>query len=135
MRENDKSILELKASVKSKRDSFGVKPIFSPKTKCMFMFNGVNYNINVLKQSELEVLHVQLNNLIESAKEFNYDLYIDNCLVTDLVDDVKSKINVIKYNNNIKKFEQIENKLDSLMSEDIKTELALKELAEAIKSI
>ncbi len=49
------------------------------------------------------------------------------------MDDVKSKINVIKYNNNIKKFEQIENKLDSLMSEDIKTELSLKEIAESLK--
>ena len=133
MRENDKSILELKASVKSKRDSVGIKPTFSPKTKCMFIFNGVNYNINVLKQSELELLHVQLSNLIKSAEEFNYDLYIDNCLVTDLMDDVVSKLNVIKYNNNIKKFEQIENKLDSLMSEDIKTELLLKEIAESLK--
>ena len=135
MRENDKSILELKASIKNKRDSVGIKPTFSPKTKCMFIFNGVNYNINVLKQSELELLHVQLNNLVESAKEFNYDLYIDSCLVTDLIDDVVSKLSIIKYNNGIKKFEQIENKLDSLMSEDIKTELALKELAEAIKSM
>ncbi len=133
MKENDKSIIELKASVKNKRDSFGVKPTFSPKTKCMFTFNGVNYNINVLKQSELELLHIQLNNLVETAKEFNYDLYIDSCLVTDLIDDVKSKINVIKYNNGIKKFEQLENKLDSLMSEDIKTELSLKEIAESLK--
>lgn len=135
MRENDKSIIALKADIENKRKNVGTKPIFSPKTKCMFTFNGVNYNINVLKQSELEVLHVQLNNLVESAKEFNYDLYIDSCLVTDLIDDVVSKLSVIKYNNGIKKFEQIENKLDSLMSEDIKTELALKELAEAIKSI
>lgn len=135
MRENDKSIIALKADIENKRKNVGTKPTFSPKTKCMFTFNGVNYNINVLKQSELEVLHVQLNNLVESAKEFNYDLYIDSCLVTDLIDDVVSKLSVIKYNNGIKKFEQIENKLDSLMSEDIKTELALKELAEAIKSI
>ena len=42
----------------------------------MFIFNGVNYNINVLKQSELELLHVQLSNLVKSAEEFNYDLYI-----------------------------------------------------------
>ena len=135
MRENDKSIIALKADIENKRKNVGTKPIFSPKTKCMFAFNGVNYNINVLKQSELELLHVQLNNLVESAEEFNYNLYIDSCLVTDLIDDIKSKINVIKYNNDVKKFEQLENKLDSLMSEDIKTELTLKELAEAIKSM
>ncbi len=135
MYNNDEIIIQLKSQIYEKKKILGNKPIFSPKTKCIFIFNNISYNINVLKQSELELLHVQLFNLNKMSELLNYNLQIDNCLVIDLIDDVVSKLSVIKYNNNVKQLEQLESKLTNLMSEGKKTELELDLIKDLLKNI
>lgn len=135
MKNNDETILTLKKEIERKREKLGAKPTFLPKSKCIFIFNSVSYNINVLKQPELELLHTQFNVLNEAAKSFNYKLQIDNCSIDDLITDVENKLKVIKYNTDVKQFEQLENKLTSLMSEDVKTNLELNAIMDILKLI
>lgn len=135
MKNNDETILTLKKEIERKREKLGAKPTFLPKSKCIFTFNSVSYNINVLKQPELELLHTQFNVLNEAAKSFNYKLQIDNCSIDDLITDVENKLKVIKYNTDVKQFEQLENKLTSLMSEDVKTNLELNAIMDILKLI
>lgn len=136
MSKNDEKILELKKQIREKKNSIDKTVKFTPETNCILQLNGVNNNINVLSQDCLTLLMVQLNTYIMSAKNLELNIgaiIISGYSVLEWINDIKCKISVIKYKEEMSKLKTMELKLDKLLSEDKKTELEIDEIASLLQ--
>ena len=133
---NDERIIELKKIIEKKREELNnMHSRFSPKTTCILEIDGETYNLNVSTQN-LAYLLVKINALIKSAESLNMsaeEVTISGFSLADWFDDIKSKKDSIDYREKKRELSIIENKLNSLLSNDKQTELQIDSLEALLK--
>ena len=104
-------------------------------TNCVIDLKGIKYNINVINNRDaLILLLLELNALLMSAEKLEMkDIAISGFCVEQWIADVKSRLNVIEYKNEENNLKQMEGKLDTLLSNEKRTELEIEEIAKMLE--
>jgi len=133
MTHNDEVILTLKEDVKKKKQVL-TDFSFKPKTNLVLTLNGKKHNLNVINKFELIYLTSQLLYVTKTLDflKIKDDLDIDGYPIEDWIDDLKSKYIVLKNKMELKKLEDIEVRLDKLISSDLKTNLELEDIKKVL---
>ena len=131
---NDEKILQLRAAIKVKKDTFKTLIKFTPKTNCIIIMNGQSTNINVLKADELQVLAVRLHGYATSAKELGFTTFnFSGYSVADWLDDTLNKLKQLQLTTEKQELSKMEQRLEELLSADKRTELELDQLETLLK--
>ena len=120
---NDSKVLDLKSKIESLETNL-VKPKFNPKTNCNIVLDEIRYNLHTLSKENLILLLVKLNTYTLSAKDLNIsisDVKISGFSIEDWMDDIKSKISIVEFNEKEKLLTSKKKELDKLLSEDKRT--------------
>ena len=124
----DDKVLELKKLVDKKRaDVKSVKP-FQPITTCMLTLDGVNYNLHACTLDQLQYLYLKLHLLYDAMLECNCNPDICGFGIADWKSDVQAKIAILLKKNKEKELRDLEKNLDSLLSNEKKTEIELDQI-------
>jgi len=134
--QNDEKILNLKELINNKRAELAnLQSKFIPKTSCILNIDGEGYNLNVSSQN-FDYLLVKINALIASAKSLSINpetVIVSGYSLVDWYDDILAKKNTVEYREKKRELNEIEKKLDSLLSSDKQTELQIDAIAELLK--
>lgn len=127
MSKNDDRIMLLKKQIEEKKVALMDEKSNEPyKTTCVIDLDGNKINIHVLKSDELAMLLVKLNVYRMSAENLGMQLFaISGYDVNMWMDDVKKRIAMLKSKETEKELRAAEDKLNTLLSEDKKTELEI----------
>lgn len=133
---NDEKILELKAKIDEKRKKIGTleRHKFVPETNCSIEIDGARYNLHAASKSNLVFLLCKLQSLKDAAKVYHCEsqLVISGYNIQTWIDDVLSRLKSLDYSSNMKRLKSLEDRLDSMLSDDMKTELELQEIEDLI---
>ena len=131
MSKNDNTIMELKAKIDKKREQLKETPKFNPTTNCSIELDGVRYNLHAAAKSDLVYLLCKLHSLSEAAWDLSCadELIIGGYTVDTWFQDVQARLAYMSYQDEMKKLKSLESKLDSMLSDDKKTELELADIA------
>lgn len=133
---NDERILTLKKKIEEKKD--GLKTMrtrANPRTSCLITLDGVKYNLHITGEPFI-MLTLKLKSLAMAAEAMGLstdDIPIDGFSLTDWLDDVKEFAEVARSRALLAELHTAEKKLDSLLSDDKKTELELDSLAASLE--
>jgi len=144
MAKNDVLIKELMAKVEEQTKALGAKPKASWSTNGIFKYSDpTNYfNINVV--SDPTVFASALGFLVMYKEHydrgcnmlclFESDVYTWNGYTVDQwKEDFNTRISIIQYDKKKKVLDATKVKLNGLVSEEAKTEMALEEIAKLLK--
>lgn len=134
---NDKKVLALKDEIEKRRKALK-KPVIDLKTNCKLDFKGVTYYLNVSDSIELTRILVELNSYVLSAKDLKINLdevILSNYKINDWISDVSSKLELCKFRQTEKELEDLEKKLDRLLSSEKRTEMALENIENTLKNM
>ena len=127
---NDERIMQLKQQIETKRKELtNQNNRFVPVTNCMLLLDNVTYNLH-LEISEW--LLIKVNMIAMSAKDLGMDISqieISGYKLTEWLEDIGNKLKVQKYKEEKRKLEKLEKQLDSLLSDDKRTELEIDNIA------
>ena len=129
---NDEKIIVLKKKIEEKRASIDKAKKFSPKTNCSLLLNNERYNINTLDKDGVIALLVRVNALRLSADDLCIECMLSGYLVTEWIDDLKTKLDIINIKEEESKLKAMESKLDTLLSNDKKVEMEIGEIEEML---
>lgn len=134
MSKNDEKIIALKAQIEIKKEELKKIARFNPMTSCSIELDGVRYNLHTLDKKQLTSLLVKLNMYRISLEDLEIEEF-DICgyNVTDWIEDIKNKLEVINQREEQNKLKQLESKLTKMLSEEKKTELELAEIENILK--
>lgn len=127
---NDDAIMKLKAQVDKKREELSaMSDRVHPVTNCLLVLDRVTFNLHV---DASEMLLIRLNAYAMSAKDLGLD--VDNVQLSGYtlgqwIQDVRSFLQVQKYRDEKKTLNNLEKKLDALLSDDKRTELEIDKIA------
>lgn len=135
MNKNDDTILILKKQIEDKKALLNKSKKFSPITNCSINVDGNQININTLQRDGLIGLLVRLHSLRSSAIELELlDEYnLSGYNISEWIEDLKSKLEVLSIKQEESKLKQMELKLSQLLSNEKKVELELEEIANSLK--
>ena len=137
---NDSKTKELIKKVEDRKASLGTRPKISWNTNGVFLYNKDSLNLNVIKDKDLIVTCVaHLLSIEESSKKAasllgfdSHKVMYNGYSISDWIDDFKTRVSVIKWEEEHVKFVALEKKLATLISEEARTEM---ELADIEKSL
>lgn len=133
MSKNDERILALKTKIDQKKEELSKRTTrFSPITNCSLEFRGQRYNINTMVEEQCVCMLVELKALSNAAKELDVQLNFSGYSVGDWMEDLKSKISILKVKNEERQLKAMESQLEKLLSEDKKTELEIDKIAQSL---
>ena len=129
----DKKIVELQNKIKEeKRTLTDVK--FQPKTSCIFELLGNQYNLlTVNDKALLTNILVQLNVYRISSEDLGLDYIIKGFILTDWMDDIKTKLDVLDNKERLIKISKTEAQLTALLSEKEQKSQAFDKLLENLE--
>jgi hypothetical protein len=132
---NDEKILLLKKQIEKKKEELkGGKKRFTPITNCTIEIDGVRYNLNASGKDQLQLLLVKLNMYRLSSIDLKLtDFSILGYKIDDWITDIKSKLDIITLTDKERDLHIMEQKLETLLSEDKKIELELGSIEELLK--
>lgn len=118
-----------KIEEKKKQLAQSAKP-FTPKTNCSLELAGTRFNLHVSDKPTLTNILLSLNSMRLSAIDLGMVDIVDACgfKLTDWIDDVKMKLMIVDRKNEEARLKVMEQKLESLMSEDKRVELELEKI-------
>lgn len=127
---NDDNIMKLKEQIQKKKEELSLlSNRVCPKTNCMLVLDRTTFNLHV---DSSEWLLVRLNAYAMSAKDLGLDLdsvQISGFTLNQWIQDVRSFLQVQKYKEEKRKLNNLEKKLDALLSDDKRTELEIDKIA------
>lgn len=127
---NDERIMQLKKQIDTKRKELANQTSrFVPITNCLMVIDKVTYNLHV---DSSELLLIKVNTMAMSAKDLGLDIskvMISGYSLEDWINDIKNNLKIQNYKNEKKNLEQLEKKLDALLSDDKRTELEIDNIA------
>lgn len=131
--ENDKRIMDLRADIKAKQDKLKKVDKFKPVTNCMISYGMSKTSLNVLSSDNLKALAIRLHVDIKAQKELGFiELKHNGFTLEEWKTDVLNKITILDKEKELKELKVLEDKLETLLSHDKKTELAIDEIANLI---
>lgn len=133
MSKNDERILALKEKIAQKKEQISQNSVrFNPITNCSIEFRGQRYNINTLNEEQCVLMLVELKALSNAARELKVELNFSGYSVDDWMEDLESKIYVLKEKSEERQLKAMESQLEKLLSEDKKTELEIDKIAQSL---
>ena len=131
---NDEMILKLKEQIANRKAEFDKLPKnFVAETSCIYIDEaGERHNLRVMTADQLVPLRVKLHMYEISADDLGIDIHsftVSGFSVDKWIHDIQGRLDEIKHRDSEKDLKADEKLLDSLLSEDKKTELALKDIA------
>ena len=131
---NDEMILKLKEQIANRKAEFDKLPKnFVAETSCIYIDeSGEKNNLRVMTMDQLIPLRVKLHMYEMSANDLGIDIHsfvVSGFTVDKWMHDIQGRLDEIKRRDTEKALKSDEKLLDSLLSEDKKTELALKDIA------
>lgn len=131
---NDEMILKLKEQIANRKAEFDKLPKnFVAETSCIYIDDsGEKFNLRVMNVDQLIPLRVKLHMYEMSAMDLEIsinDFTVSGFTVDKWMHDIQGRLDEIKRRDAEKDLKADEKLLDSLLSEDKKTELALKDIA------
>lgn len=131
---NDEMILKLKEQIANRKAEFDKLPKnFVAETSCIYIDDsGEKFNLRVMNVDQLIPLRVKLHMYEMSAMDLEIsinDFTVSGFTVDKWMHDIQGRLDEIKRRDAEKELKADEKLLDSLLSEDKKTELALKDIA------
>jgi hypothetical protein len=132
---NDKRILELKETIKKKKNKIIKLKKFSPITNCSLNLSEKRYNIHTLTLDKLTLLLIELNLYKISANDLGIKyLVISGYKIDEWISDIKQKIDIFNIEQEKKDLDILEKKLTSLLSDNTKTELEINEISNLLNN-
>ncbi len=131
---NDQKILDLQKKVDEKKAALAKTQRFSPVTNCTLAFEGERFNLNTLDVDGCTLLLVRMNTYLMSAKDLGIEtpVVISGYSLENWVKDLKAKLAYLQREAEKRKLQQTEKKLEALLSTEVKTELAIDEIANSL---
>lgn len=133
---NDERILSLREQIEAKKKALGKQPRFSPITTCIIDYNGERINLHTMNTvRDIDQFLVCLNMWVMSAENLGVnpaDIMMSGFSIVDWMDDLRSKREVVVYQEEAKKLNALNKQLEKLLSEDKKTELEIDAIAELL---
>mgnify|MGYP001061460453 CR=1 FL=1 len=131
---NDEMILKLKDQIATRKAEFDKLPKnFVAETSCIYIDDsGEKFNLRVMNVDQLIPLRVRLHMYEMSANDLGIDINdftVSGFTIDKWMHDIQGRLDEIKRRETEKDLKADEKLLDSLLSEDKKTELALKDIA------
>ena len=131
---NDEMILKLKQQIANRKAEFDKLPKnFVAETSCIYIDeSGEKHNLRVMMADQLVPLRIKLHMYEISADDLGIDIHsftVSGFTVDKWMHDIQGRLDEIKRRETEKDLKADEKLLDSLLSEDKKTELALKDIA------
>lgn len=131
---NDEMILKLKEQIANRKAEFDKLPKnFVAETSCIYIDEaGERHNLRVMTAEQLIPLRVKLHMYEMSANDLGIDIHsftVSGFTIDKWMHDIQGRLDEIKRRDTEKDLKADEKLLDSLLSEDKKTELALKDIA------
>lgn len=135
MNKNDNKVLQLKEQIRIKKEKIVSLRKFTPITNMILDIDGKKHNINTMNLEKSMEMAILLNAKFISAKELGLeDTYtVNGYKLYDWICDLKSRIDYLNVRQEENNLEQMEAKLDRLLSEEKKTELELDEIENLLK--
>lgn len=134
MSRNDERIMNLKKQIEEKREKLSKQTgKFVPITNCLLTIDKVTYNLHVESN---ELLLIKLNMMSMSAKDLGLDIstiVISGYSLADWIEDVNNFLKVKAYKEEKSKLNRLEKQLDTLLSDDKKTELEINSIEALLK--
>jgi len=134
---NDEKILQLKKTVAEKREELKKIPTkFVPKTNCMLVLFGHNYNLHTITEYNDLILPVKALMMAaeELGKKPEETIYCGFAL-TDWFDDITTLEKIATGKVKRRELDRLESQLDSLLSSEKATELKVDSLADILGGI
>lgn len=135
MSKHDEKVLELQAKIAAQeKESINLKCSYN--TNCILSIDNEKYNLHVLDEDDLTKLLIKLNLYRLSALDLEMDLNnikFGKYTITEWIEDIKTRIKMEKNKKYIKELKTAKLTLDSLLSDDKKTELKLAEIESLLK--
>lgn len=137
MAKHDNQVKTLLSAVESKIQALGTRPRDVLATNGIYKTDSNHYNLNTINDIETAIFVYSLilsryKSLVEAAKELginSIDPDICGYKLADWKYDFLHRVEVIKYDNAISALKANKKSLEELVSEDLKTEIVLAELA------
>ena len=133
---NDERILTLRKQIEEKKEKLGKAPRFSPTTTCLLDYNGSRINLHTLNSTQdIDQMLTYFNMWVISAENIYVDpetIMFSGFSVLDWMADLRSKREVILYQEESKKLDTLNKQLEKLLSDDKKTELELDAIADLL---
>ena len=125
-KENDELIRQLQEKVKSKKESI-TEVLFKPVTNCRLEIFGKEYNLHVCSVNDLKLLEVFLYSLNTE------ELILSNYRVGIWMDEINNKLNHLNYKIQKNDLEELQDKLNKLLSEEAKTSEELNKILKTLE--
>lgn len=142
MNNNDKRIQALMSKIEKQKNNLGKRPRVSLNTNGIFKYDDrYHFNINTVSNPTtlVEALSFLLEKKVrmtEAAKILDVDDFkVDwqGYPISDWEHDFKLRVKVLQWEKEQKKLKTLQNKLDGLISEDAKTQMALDEITKMLE--
>ena len=135
MKENDGKILSLKTAIEGKRINLGKEPRFIPLTKCIFILEGKTYNIHTLGLNDIDYLIIYMAIWKQAGDVCKLTPLIQGYSANDWQQDLINRKSVIEYNEKVKELNTLQTKLDTLLSNECRTQLEIDSIADFIDKL
>lgn len=143
MSKNDERIIELQQMIANKEEAIPTNK-FNPMTTCIIELDGTKYNLNVADLNTLSLLYCKLESLniaFKSANKMKEGLSyymipipeISGFTINEWLTDITFKIAETRWKAERDKLKKYKEQLDTLLSDDKKTELLLDEIMKELK--
>ena len=133
---NDARIREYRDAVEIKREKLGCKPTLGYVTNALLEINGDRVNLNTLYN---ETKCVELVGILLASDSFtkqankalgtNIERKFGDYSVAQWIKDIKSRLKLLAWEQDKKKLNAMNKKLEALMSDDAKTADAIASIA------
>lgn len=131
---NDETIMQLKKKIEEKRNKLSTLPNrVCPVTNCMLILDGKTYNLHV---DSSEIILIKLNMYRMSAIDLRLspdDVELCGYTISQWINDVRAFLQLKKYRDEKKQLNDLEKKLNTMLSEEKQTELELDKIAKLLQ--
>jgi hypothetical protein len=134
---NDSKILELKKQIEEKKNKLDKLQRFTPSTNCSIEIDGATRtNIQTLDKDNIIRLMVKLQSYKTAAETLNVsDQYtISGYKPEDWIKDLRQRLDILSRKDEETKLRVMEDKLQALLSSDMKVQLELNEIENMLKN-
>jgi len=133
---NDNQIKDYRTKVEAKRSALGSKPRVNYVTNMLLPLNDSKLNLNLMNTEkacidvaqQLAMMHnaqVQANEWLGTSQS----LTVGNFKVEEWVEDIRTRLSIINWDQEKQKLNAMDTKLAGLLSEDAKTANAIADIA------
>ena len=134
---NDSMVMLLKEKVRKQKEELRNMPqAFRSRTSCIYIReNGEKKNLRVMNVAELNDLRIHLHMYEMAAEDLGLsvvDYPVSGFTIPEWMADIESRLDEINRREKENELIETEKLLDSLLSDDKKTELTLQEIAKKL---